>query len=39
MVNGLQVPFNQDNGTGRVQILNAGGLLDAGGVLVVPVTG
>jgi carboxypeptidase Q len=28
IVDGLQVLLNQDNGTGRVQILNAGGLLD-----------
>jgi carboxypeptidase Q len=33
VVNGLQVLFNQDNGTGRVHILNAGGLLDASGAL------
>jgi hypothetical protein len=28
VVRGLQILFNQDNGTGRVQILNAGCLLD-----------
>lgn len=28
VLSGLQVAFNQDNGTGRVQILNSGGLLD-----------
>jgi carboxypeptidase Q len=33
VVRGLQVLFNQDNGTGRVQIMNAGGLLDVSGAL------
>jgi carboxypeptidase Q len=33
VVRGLQVLFNQDNGTGRVQIMNGGGLLDMASAL------